>query len=159
MKGRPTSMIPYASPNPTLKLLKNVGSPEFFPLKNGWKLAGSGLFKQCLMKKSIIIKYPKSYDVYNKMEILREYDQWKAPPDKHFKKHLPTTYILINDEILIQDIVLNKCIPSLGCKNKSQLLELVDRYNLQDYNNNHGHTRTGRIKFFDSVWKRNRFIK
>ena len=116
-----------------------------------------GSFKECLWKGSIIAKYSRNNSLHTLAEVKREYEQYASVPEK-LRKHFPKTYIFING-LLIQDRVLLKCgeHKSKPCNVGS----IVNKFKfnsayttLYDYAHNHGHSRTGTVKFFDWVYRR-----
>jgi hypothetical protein len=119
-------------------------------INRGWKWVGTGAYKACLSKSTIILKYainPDNSEAIN--EVNREFEQWKYTSNK-FKKHLARTYTLI-DGMLVQDKVLQKC--GNFC---DELNTLSKEYpNLGDAWTNHGHSLRGKLKFFDWVYNRN----
>jgi hypothetical protein len=151
---------------------RNAWNSDFFLTEmkfRGWEYMGHGLYKECISKGSIVVKfirhcYATWEDPNATLELIREYDQWVNPPEVSFRKYLPRTYALFDYKILIQDKVLVKCIKEYkNCVNEciqtAEVKLLADRYNLQDYQTNHGHTLNGSIKFFDSVWNRCRKVE
>jgi len=171
LKHRAGSKVKFDTILEALELLKNFDSPAFpdWVMYKGWDYVSSGMYKKCVAKKSIVLKFPLRDHLAHpnsSKEMLREYDQWKNPPDAMFKKYLPTTYALVNDNALIQDKVLNPCVKvfnattgMMECRQHRELWNLATHYGLEDFKSNHGHTQSGRIKFFDSVWMRDREIK
>jgi hypothetical protein len=142
--------------------------PDFFQSSmesRGWEYIGSGLYKICMAKNSIVIKFPRiSMGEEALKELAREYDQWMNPP-RDLRKYLPRTYALMDGRIIIQDKVLQKCIIRFNvergyetCSRQSEVNDIASRYHLQDFYQNHGHTSKGNVKFFDSVWDRWREI-
>jgi len=108
-----------------------------------------GSFKNCLWKKSIVVKFGKNGN--NCDELTREYEQYLILPQK-CRKHLPRSYILENG-LLIQDRVLVKCKEEYGvCVTYDIRKQFENR--LQDYHHNHGHSKKGTVKFFDWVYRR-----
>lgn len=169
LKKQAKSRIKFDTILEALELVKYIGHPN---LDNGqfkgWKYVGEGMYKTCFFKNSIVIKFPNQVHRHpgSNIEILREYDQWKNPPDAQFKKYLTSTYALVNEQVLIQDRVLYPCdkvfnthTGLMECTKHKELWNLSTHYNLQDFQNNHGHTKQGNIKFFDSVWRRARGVE
>ena len=142
----------------------NKQNPKETLRSKKWELLGTGLFKHCMAKGSIVFKFPVNSNGLD--ELRREYDQWKNPPGIEFRNHLPVTYALIDDIVLIQDRVMASCNRVFNttsgmneCDQYNTVWDLANRYNLSDFYGNHGHTKNGKIKFFDSVWDRCRKIE
>ena len=118
----------------------------------GWKNisdANCGSFKQCFSKNNIAVKFPRYSNSYSRNEIEREYEQWNQASSK-FRKHLTRTYCLL-DLVLIQDKVLIFCRDN---KTKCNLLDIAKEFPIADHGHNHGHSKRGRVKFFDWVYNR-----
>lgn len=116
----------------------------------GWEHIGSGGYKVCLSKSTIILKYARNPNCKASIrEVEREFEQWECLPSK-FRRHLAKTYILANG-MLVQDKVLQRCsdIPCI------EFDKLIKEYpNIKDAWGNHGHSLRGKLKFFDWVYNR-----
>lgn len=136
---------------------ESIGSRRFLKIVDeyGWENDGCGAFKRCIIKGSIVAKYPltsrcKEDRLWNESEVRREFEQWKYAP-KLLKKYLPRCYAFI-DNLLIQDKVINTGFDS---KRRKELNKLIREFDLRDAEpHNVGFSRLGTIKFFDWVYKR-----
>lgn len=120
-------------------------------LDAGWKDSSDGCasFKQCYSKNNIVVKFPKRTSIDSRNEIGREYEQWIKAPAK-FRKHLPTVHCLL-DLVMIQDKITVMCHIN---KTRCELGDLAVKFPLNDHGHNHGHSRSGTVKFFDWVYNR-----
>lgn len=120
--------------------------------ERGWNYIGSGCYKICLAKGSIVAKYLEtSLNVPEfQNEIKKEVDQWNMAPSK-FKKYLPRIYSF-DKGLIVQDKVLVKCNEGYCAGLHEITQKFPDR--LYDYHNNHGHTLRGTVKFYDWVYNR-----